>query len=96
MKDNEANVERFLGGNSFPAYQPAWEDERLHQPTEYFNNQKFGDLLSRLAPEVPEVVMHPKRPQAVFLFQENFFSSLMYGQISPKETIRQMRVMLKE
>jgi len=96
MKDNEANVERFVGGNSFPAYQPAWEDERLHQPTEYFSNQKFGDLLSRLAPEVPEVVMHPKRPQAVFLFQENFFSSLMYGQISPKETIRQMRVMLKE
>jgi hypothetical protein len=45
---------------------------------------------------VPEVVMHPNVPQAVFLFQENFFSSLMYGQISPKETIRQMRVMLKE
>jgi len=52
--------------------------------------------LTQLAPEVPEVVMHSKRPQAVFLFQENFFSSVMYGQISPKETIRQMRTMLKE
>jgi hypothetical protein len=39
--------------------------------------------------------MHPKRPQAVFLFQENFFSSLMYGQITPRETIRQMRTMLQ-
>jgi hypothetical protein len=96
MKNTDANVERFVGGNSFPAYQPAWKDERLHQPNAYFSNQKFGDLLTQLAPEVPEVVMHSKRPQAVFLFQENFFSSVMYGQISPKETIRQMRTMLKE
>ncbi len=95
IEDQEANVERFVGGNSFPAYKPAWQDQRMHQPSEYFNQQAFGDLLASLAPEVPEVVMHPKRPQAVFLFQENFFSSLMYGQITPRETIRQMRTMLQ-
>ncbi len=95
LEDQESNVERFVGGNSFPAFKPSWADPRMHQPSAYFNQQAFGDLLAGLAPEVPEVVMHPKRPQAVFLFQENFFSSLMYGQITPRETMRQMRTMLK-
>jgi lactose/L-arabinose transport system substrate-binding protein len=96
IRDTDANVERFVGGNSFPAYEPAWKDPRMHQPSAYFSGQKLGDILSQLAPELPEVIMHPKRPQAVFLFQENFFSSLMYGQISPRETMRQMRTMLKQ
>ena len=42
----------------------------------YFNQQAFGDLLTGLAPEVPEVVMHPKRPQAVFLCKFSVLSCM--------------------
>lgn len=91
MTDRDANVRRFLGGNSFPAHMPSWKDERILQINEFFNNQRFGKIFVELAPELPKVVMDPRRPAAVFLFQESFFSSLMYGQITPEEVIKQMR-----
>jgi len=91
MTNREANVQRFTQGNSFPAYRPAWKDERLLQPSEFFSNQSMGKLLIRLAPEIPEVAMTAQRPQAVFMFQENFFSQLMYGQLSPEQVVTQMK-----
>ena len=95
ITDKESNARRFLDGNSFPAYRPAWKDERLLQPNEFFSNQKFGELLVRLAPEVPEVVSHPNRAKAVFLFQETFFTSLIYGELKPAEVLDKMKTMLE-
>lgn len=94
MTDLEANVQRFTQGNSFPAYQPAWKDPRLLKDIEFFNNQPLGRILADLAPEVPEVAMTARRPQAVFLFQERFFSSLMYGQNSAEETVSALQAIL--
>lgn len=91
MKDREANVRRFTQGNSFPAYKPAWKDERMLEAMPFFDNEAFGQLLVDLAPQVPPVAMNPKRPQAVFMFQEGVFSAYMYGQIDAKEAIKQMR-----
>ena len=87
----KANVQRFTGGNSFPAYKPAWKEPKLTAPSEFFNNQSMGRLLIDLAPQVPEVAMHPQRPQAIFLFQENYFSSFLYGQYTAGELIEEMR-----
>lgn len=91
MKDKEANVQRFTKGNSFPAYKPAWKDERLLEPVSFFDNEPFGQLLVDLAPSVPPVAVNPKRPMAVFMFQEGIFSSFMYGQIDAKEAVKQLR-----
>jgi hypothetical protein len=87
-------VQRYTQGNSFTAYKPAWTDPRLLKPIEFFSNQPLGRLLVDLAPEVPVVAMNPKRPQAVFMFQERFFSSLMYGQTSPSGTVDAMQEVL--
>ncbi|MBI1176130.1 extracellular solute-binding protein [bacterium] len=91
MKDPDANVKRFVDGNSFPAYEPAWKDDRLHQPFAFFNNQKFGEELMSLAPEVPEVVETPGRPQAIFMFQENYFSQVINGQMTPEKVIEEIK-----
>ena len=72
MKNKEANAERFLQGNSFPAYKPSWKDDRLLAKHEYFE-QSIGKLLVELADEIPPVVVDPRRPQAIFLMQENYF-----------------------
>jgi len=95
ITNKESNARRFLDGNSFPAYRPAWKDERLLQPNAFFSDQKFGELLVRLAPEVPEVVSHPNRAKAVFLFQETFFTSLIYGELKPAEVLDKMKSMLE-
>ena len=44
MKNKEANAERFLQGNGFPAYKPSWKDDRLLAKHEYFD-QSIGKLL---------------------------------------------------
>jgi len=94
MKNKEANAERFLQGNSFPAYQPSWKDERLLAKHEYFD-QSIGELLIQLAKEIPPVVVDPRRPQAIFLMQENYFGSVMFGALSPKDAIKQYRDAMK-
>lgn len=94
MTDREANVKRFTGGNSFPAYQPAWKDERLKQPSEFFSNENLGELLIDLAPDIPPVAMSPKRPKAVFMMQESFFSQLMFGQMTPEKCVEVMKAAL--
>ena len=71
------------------------QDERLLQPNEFFSNQKFGELLVKLSPEVPEVVGHPNRAKAIFLFQETFFNSLIYGELKPAEVVDKMKTMLE-
>jgi hypothetical protein len=35
--------------------------------------------------------VNPGRPQAIFLMKENFFSSVMYGTLTPEDTIVRMR-----
>ena len=94
MKNRDANVKRFVDGNSFPAYTPVWSDPEMQKPMKFFNNQPFGRILAELAPELPSVAMHPKRPQAVFVFQENFFNSFIYGQLTAGEVLDQMTGML--
>ena len=94
MTDPDANAERFLQGNSFPAYLPAWQDPRLLSIQPYFQ-ESMGKLLVELADEIPPVVVNPGRPQAIFLMKENFFSSAMYGSLSPEDTIKQMREAMK-
>ena len=94
MKDRDANVKRFTEGNSFPAYMPVWSDPEMQKPMPFFNNQPFGKLLAELGAEMPSVAMHPKRPMAVFAFQENFFNSFIYGQLTAEEVLDQMTGML--
>ena len=94
MTDPDANAERFLQGNSFPAYKPAWTDPRILGEQPYFE-QSMGDLLVELAEEIPPVTVNPGRPQAIFLMKENFFPSAMYGTLSPEDTISRLRDAMK-
>ena len=94
MKDKGANAERFLQGNSFPAYLPSWKDRRLLDEHEYFE-QSMGKLLVELSDEIPPVVVDPRRPQAIFLMQENYFGSVMFGSLSPREALSQYREAMK-
>ncbi|MDC3336207.1 ABC transporter substrate-binding protein [Opitutales bacterium] len=94
MKDKEANAERFLQGNSFPAYKPSWKDPRLLGKHEYFE-QSIGELLITLSDEIPPVVVDPRRPQAIFMMQENYFGSVMFGALSAKDAIKQYKDAMK-
>ena len=41
------------------------------------------------------VVVDPRRPQAIFMMQENYFGSVMFGAISAKEALKQYRDAMK-
>ena len=48
----------------------------------------------RLAPEVPEVAVAPGRPQAIFMFQENYFSQVINGGMPAEKVIEEIKAAL--
>ncbi len=94
MKDPQANAARFLQGNSFPAYKPSFRDPRLLQPKPFFGGDRLGLILVGLAPDVPRVVMNPRRTQAVFWIRETLLNQALYGEAGPEvvlaEFVRQL------
>jgi arabinosaccharide transport system substrate-binding protein len=84
ISDREANVQRFVQGNSFPAYKPSWTDPRMKEKSEFFGGQSIGKLLLSVADDVPAVNNNGKRAQAVFMLRERFFAEVMYGEDARK------------
>ena len=95
MKDPDANAERFQQGNSFPAYLPSWKDKRLLKKHEYFE-QSMGKLLVDLSDEIPPLNVNPKRPQAIFLMQENYFGAVMFQALTARQALTEYREALSK
>lgn len=94
MTDVDANVERFLQGNCFSPYMPAWTDLRLNQPDPYFGNQSLSALILELAPKSPMVHQSPYRAQMVNLFRERFWGSVAGGTMPAAQAYSELRQML--
>lgn len=94
MKDVDANVERYLQGNCFTAYRPAWTDLRFNRTDAYFGGQSLAGLLMELAPKVPNVVQSPYRAEFVQLFREKYWSSMMMGNTPPDSVFHQLKAEL--
>lgn len=91
MTDVEANVQRFLQGNCFPAYTPAWTDLRFNQPDPYFAGQSFSGLLLELAPQSPMTHQSPYRAQFVNILRERYWNTLLQGTRTPEEVVGLVR-----
>lgn len=79
MSDVDANVERFLQGNSFTCYVPAWADLRLSRPEPYFGNQNLAQLFVGVAPGLPFTVQSPLHAIVVNLLREQYFDAVVRG-----------------
>ena len=95
MTNREANAQRFLQGNSFPAYKPAFEDVRLLQPQPFFGYDSMGQILVELAQDVPRVAMNAKRPMAVFMIREGMLSGIMYGEGDARSSLTRFKQQLE-
>jgi len=91
MTDKDANANRFLKGNSFPAYRPAFEDARLLKPSPFFGGDSMGRIMVTLSNDVPDVKMNSKRPMAVFMMREGMLNSALYGEMSPREALEGLK-----
>jgi ABC-type glycerol-3-phosphate transport system substrate-binding protein len=95
MTNREANAQRFLQGNSFPAFKPAFEDLRLLQPQPFFGYDSMGQIFVELAPDIPRVAMNPKRPMAVFMIREGLLSGIMYGEGDARSSLTRFKEQLE-
>ena len=95
MTNREANAQRFLQGNSFPAFKPAFEDLRLLQPQPFFGYDSMGQILVELAPDIPRIAMNPKRPMAVFMIREGLLSGIMYGEGDARSSLTRFKEQLE-
>ena len=88
MKDVDANVQRYLEGNCFTPYRPAWTDLRFNRADPYFGGQTLAGLFMELAPKVPNVVQSPYRAQFVQLFREKYWNALV-NNATPADSVYQ-------
>ena len=97
MEDQDANVERYLQGNCFTAYRPAWSDPRLKRPEPFFGGQSLAALIAELAPHVPEERASPYKAELVNLWREKYWSAVVRGAIPPAQALQQIqRELLRE
>jgi ABC-type glycerol-3-phosphate transport system substrate-binding protein len=95
MSDVDANVERYLQGNSFTPYQPAWTDLRLARPEPYFGGQVLSQLLMELSPNLPPPAQSPAHALIVNMLREQFFNSTMHDDAGdPAEAFSEMKKQL--
>ncbi len=79
MTDVDANVQRYLQGNSFPCYRPAWTDMRFARPEPYFGNQNLAQLLTDGAPGMPFTTQSPLHAMVVNFLREQYFNDVVRG-----------------
>ncbi|HEY6554050.1 MAG TPA: extracellular solute-binding protein [Vicinamibacteria bacterium] len=91
MEDIDANVERYLQGNCFTAYQPAWSDPRLKRPEPFFGGQSLAKLFTELAPQVPLERASPYKAELVNLWREKYWSAVIHGVMPPAKALQEMQ-----
>ena len=91
MEDLDANVERYLQGNCFTAYRPAWSDPRLAAPEPFFGGQSLARLVAGLAPNVPVERASPYKAELVNLWREKYWSAVIRGSLSPAQALREIQ-----
>jgi arabinosaccharide transport system substrate-binding protein len=96
MSDIDANVERYLQGNCFTPYKPAWSDLRLARPEPFFGNQILSQLFIELAPKAPTPSQSPMNAMIVNFVREQYFSDVMGGGTTPEEAFSQMKAKIAE
>jgi ABC-type glycerol-3-phosphate transport system substrate-binding protein len=91
MEDADANAERYLQGNCFTAYRPAWSDPRLARPEAFFGGQSLARLVASLAPGIPEERASPAKAQLVNLWREKYWSAVIGGAMPPEQALREIQ-----
>jgi len=59
----EALLFDFAKRQVWPTYKPAFSDPRLNQPLPFFDNQKVGDLIKEVSPEINKWYNSPYYPE---------------------------------
>lgn len=98
MTDADANAERYLQGNAFTPFRPAWTDLRYARPEPYFGGQILTELIMDLAPKAPPASQSPAHALIVNFLREQYYNTSMNDESMPpakafselKETLRKM------
>jgi len=91
MEDIDANVERYLQGNCFTAYEPAWSDPRLARPEPFFGGQSLAKLIAGLAPSVPTERASPYKAELVNLWREKYWAAVISGVMPPARALQEIQ-----
>ncbi len=88
MTDVDANVQRYLEGNCFPAYKPAWTDLRFSRKDPYFGNQDLSELFMDISSNLPSTTQSPLHAMVVNMLRESYFIPVVRQTALPSEAIR--------
>jgi ABC-type glycerol-3-phosphate transport system substrate-binding protein len=90
MLTTEGNVQRYLAINLWPPFKPAWEDDRMYSPDEYFGGQDLGRLFAEVGAEAPAQYQSPYRADFNVLRRDKYTRDVFDGRLSPAEGLKQL------
>jgi ABC-type glycerol-3-phosphate transport system substrate-binding protein len=87
MLSVEGNVRRYELTTLYPPFIPAWEDERLLAPDEYFSGQSLGALFAEIGAEAPSQYQSPYRSELNSLLAAAW-QDIFDGVLTPEEVFK--------
>ncbi len=90
MLTTEGTVQQFLQIKLWPAFQPAWKDDRLYSADDYFGGQELGRIFTAVGPEAPAQFQSPYRSDLLQLRTSKYTRKLFDGDVSPADGLKQL------
>jgi ABC-type glycerol-3-phosphate transport system substrate-binding protein len=90
MLTTEGTVQQYLQIKLWPAFQPAWSDERLYSSDDYFGGQELGRLFTEVGPEAPAQFQSPFRADLLELRGNKYTRKLFDGEVSAADGLKQL------
>jgi ABC-type glycerol-3-phosphate transport system substrate-binding protein len=90
MLTSEGAVQQYLQIKLWPAFQPAWKDERLYSADAYFGGQELGRIFTEVGPEAPAQFQSPFRADLLQLRETKYTRKIFDGDLSPANGLKQL------
>jgi len=83
----EAVLFDFEKRNVWPTLKPAWSDPRLTEPIDFFNNQRVGEVIREVSPEIPKWYNSPFWAEVTDATVRVGITPAMQGRVPAKQAL---------
>ena len=76
---------------AYPSYKPAYEDQALKAPSDYFGGVVIGDLYTKIAPDLPPFRQSPFWPEATDAMERIVITPVMQDKTDAKTALTALK-----
>jgi len=90
MLTKEAQVRQYLAIKLWPAFKPAWDDQRMLSADDYFGGQELGKLFAQVGSEAPAQYQSPFRADFNTIRRDKYTRQIFDGNVTPADGLKSL------